>query len=185
MRAALRRAVRLTIDPGVEWQAVRSEDPEQRKVLAGFVLPMACIPATAWVLGSVLAEGGSAVEMARVAHRGGVAFFGAVVSICLLAVSMYVLAPLFVARRNWLRAFQVAAYSSAPVMLGGVLLVVPDFSYALLLPVLQSFYLQYLGVHCILEAKEGDAAEYVALGVVLLVVTSTLAGAFGAWAGVL
>ena len=43
-------------------------------------------------------------------------------------MSLYVLAPLFVAVRDWARAFQVAAYSSAPVLLGGVILVVPDIA---------------------------------------------------------
>jgi len=185
VRWALQRAVRLTFSPELEWQAIHREVPGQRSLLARFVLPMACVPALSWSIGLALSEGSTATDLGRAAHRGGVVFFGSLLSIFLLAASMYVLAPLFVPARDWARAFQVAAYSSAPVLLGGMLLLFPDIAYAILLPALQSFYLQYVGVHCILGAKEGEAAEYVALGIVLLVVTSTLAGAFGAWLGVL
>ncbi len=185
MRKALRRAVRLTLQPGAEWQAIRGEALNQRSLLTGFLLPMACIPALSWGLGLALSEGSSAAGLAQAAHRGGVVFFGSLLSVFLLAASMFVLAPLFVAARDWARAFQVAAYSSAPVLLGGILLLFPDIAYVMLLPALQSFFVQYVGVHRILGAKEGEAAEYVALGIVLLVVTSTLSGAFGSWLGLL
>ncbi|MCX7157788.1 MAG: Yip1 family protein [Proteobacteria bacterium] len=185
MKTALQRAVRLTFHPELEWQAIRSEAPDQGALLASFVLPMVCIPALSCGLGLAFHEGFSKTGLEQAAHRGSVTFFGSLLSIFLLGMSLYVLAPLFVAVRDWARAFQVAAYSSAPVLLGGVILVVPDIAYVMLLPALQSLYLQYVGVHRVMGVKEGEAAEYVALGIVLLVIASTLAGAFGAWLGIL
>ncbi len=69
-------------------------------------------------------------------------------------------------------------------MLSGVLLVLPMLSFATLLAVCHSFYLQYVGVNRVLGVKEGEAAEYVALVAVLLVVSSTLLGALASWVGI-
>ena len=185
MGRGFRRAVRLTLSPNAEWQAIRGEPFDQRSLLVSFVLPLACIPAVSLGLGLAWFGSPAVDGLAQVMHRGAVAYFGLLASTYLLAASMFVLAPLFVPGRSWALAFKLAAYSSAPVMLCGVLLVYPEFAYALILPALHCFYLQYAGAHLILGVKEDQAAEFVALGIVLLTVGSTLLGAFGAWLGIL
>lgn len=185
MNKAIRSALRLTFSPNAEWQAIRDDPPGPRGVIASFVLLLACIPAASLCLGLLLSGDARSIDLGWVAQRGAVAYFGTVLSILLLAASLFILAPLFAGGRNWARALQVAAYSSAPVLLAGLVLVVPALAYATLLAVVHSFYLQYVGVQRILGVKEGNAAEYVALGIVLLVVASTLLGAIGSRLGVL
>ena len=185
MNSALRRALRFLLSPDAEWRAIKDEIPDQRRILVSFVLPLASIPAVSWCLGLFLSAGASSIDFVWIAHRGLITYFGAVLSILLLAASMFVLAPLFTAGRDWPRALQVAAYSSSPVLLAGVVLVLPDLAFATLLAAFHSFFLQYVGVQQVLGAKEGEAAEYVALGIVLLIIASTLLGAFGSWLGLL
>lgn len=186
------RAVRLTVAPNEEWRTIRDEKPRARAILALFVLPLALIPAASWSLGLLLfgddgrsARNGVAFGIAQVVHGGLIAFFGVVLSICLCALSILVLAPLFSCLRDWRRALQVAAYSAAPVLIGGLVLILPDLVYTLILAFFHSLYLQYAGLQHVLAVKERDAAEYVALSTVLLMVFSTVMGALGGWLGVL
>ena len=185
MNGAVRRAARLTLSPDAEWQAICDEAPGGQRILASFVLPLACIPTISLCLGLLLFEQEKSIDLARIVHRGAVVYFGSLLSIILLAGSLYVLAPLFTARRTWTRVLQVAAYSSAPVMLAGFMLLWPALAFATLPAVIHGFYLIYVGVRHVLGVKEANAAEFVALVIVLLVIASTMLGALGSWLGVL
>lgn len=191
MTRALLRAVRLTVSPNDEWRTIGDEAPRARAIVALFVLPLALIPAVSWSLGLLLfgndAGGGrhGALGIAQIVHGGLIAFFGVVLSICLCAVSIVVLAPLFACVRDWPRALEVAAYSAAPVLIGGLVLVLPNLLSVMILAFFHSLYLQYGGLQHVLGVKERDAAEYVALSTVLLMVLSTTVGALGSWLGVL
>lgn len=182
---AVRLAVRLTVYPNAELKRIGQESPGQGRILKSFLLPLALIPALSWCLGLQLSGEAMQMDWIQIVHRGAVVYFGTLMTIYLLAASIYVLGPLFSVGRVWGRAFQVAAYSSAPLMLAGLVLVLPVLAFAMLVAACHSFYLQYVGVSSILGAKEEDAAEYVALVVVMLSVLSTLLGAFGSWLGVL
>jgi hypothetical protein len=48
-----------------------------------------------------------------------------------------------------------------------------------------SLFLQYAGVQHVLQIKERDAAEYVALNAMALMLLSTAIGALGGWLGIL
>lgn len=166
-------------------ELVAEELPDQRRILASFVLPLAGIPAVSWCLGLLLSGDGTLTGLAEIAHSAAVVYLGSLLSIYLLAASLFLLAPLFSVRRSWGRAFQVAAYGSAPVMFSGILLMAPVLVFATLLAVCHSFYLQYVGVSRVLGVREGDAAEYIALITVLMVLASTLLGALASALGVL
>lgn len=189
---ATRRAVRLVLSPDEEWRAIGDEAPELWSILGSFVLPLACIPAAGWTVklslfGGEGEQGGEAAAMgfAQVWQGGLTVWACSVLSVFVLAASIYVLAPLFLPTRDWPRALQVAAYSSAPVLLGGIILAVPEVAYLALLPVFQAFYVMYAGLKRVLGVKEDHAAEYVALSVVLLTIVTTLLGALGGALGML
>ena len=190
MLRALLRAVRLTVAPGKEWPKIRDEGPRVLPIIALFVLPLALIPAASWSLDLLLFgndAGGSHtdLDLIQIVWRGLITYFGVLLSIGLCAASITLLAPLFAGRRNWPRALQVAAYSAAPVLLSGLVLIVPNLAYVLILPFFHSLYLQYAGLQHVLGVRERDAAEYVALSSMLLMVFSTALGAFAGWLEIL
>lgn len=185
MVEALKAAVRLTLFPSLELGKVAGGSCDSWRLLRQFVLPLACIPALSWCLGLLLFSGDAPPALPLVVRSGAVVYVSTVISIYLLSASICLLARLFLPVRDWQRAFQVAALSAAPVMLSGVLLVVPNLAFATLLAVAHSFYLQYVGTIRVLGIPEGEAAEFVALVSVLFVSWSTLVGALGSALGLL
>ena len=153
MHRALLRAFRVTVFPGDEWRAIKDEAPRASAIITRFVLPLALIPAAGWGVGLLLFghAPGSGPDSAdagigQIVNGGLIAYFGVVLSICLCAVSIVALAPLFACMRDWSRALQVAAYSAAPVLIGGLVLVQPNLASILILAFFHSLYLQYAGL---------------------------------------
>lgn len=187
----LLRAVRLTVSPGDEWRTICEEEPRPRAIVAFFVLPLALIPAASWIAGLLLfgqdpdgGRGGTSMDIGQILRGGLAAYFGMVLSVCLCAASIVIVAPLFTGVRSWPRALQVAAYSAAPVLLGGLMLILPNLVFALIVPFFHGLYLQYAGLQHVLGVKERDAAEYVALSTMLLMALSTAVGALAMRAGI-
>lgn len=189
---AVRRALRLVVSPDAEWRALASEPADSRSPLVSFVLPLACIPAVAWCFNLSIfgGEGGHdggrvTIGLAQVLSGGLTVWIFSVLSVLVLATSVYLLAPLFVPGRDWPGALKVAAFSAAPVLLGGAILMIPDVTYTILLAVFHSFYLQYVGLQRVLAVKEDNAAECVALSIVIFTVATTALGALGGALGML
>ncbi len=191
MRRAFKRAVRITTSPGTEWDEVGKESPDQIRVLAYFILPLSSIPAVCWSIGLALSGEhhvpglDAAGWFPPLVLAGLRTLAGCVISVGSLAFALYALAPMFVDNRDWPRAVQVAAYSSSPVFLASVVLVLPDMAFSLMIAGLHALYLLYGGVGKVLGAKPGESAEYTALAIMLFLVISTFAGAFGAGIGAL
>ncbi|HSD40545.1 MAG TPA: Yip1 family protein [Burkholderiales bacterium] len=183
---ALRRALRLTLKPAAEWAAIAHEGPGARRLLFGYVVPLALLPAMAWMIGLALFPHDIVLleeELARytadfVLRAGVVTFAASVASVAGLAAALYALAPMYGAPHDWARAWTVAAYGSTPLFLGGILLVKPVLvGFVLLLALFQAGYLYVLGLQALGLVRPQQATECVAVALLLVVVVSGLTGA--------
>lgn len=180
----LRRAFRVTFAPEREWAAIARERPAAVSVFLVHVLPLAAIPAVAWMIG--LAVFGMELVMvgepirrpgpAAILHAGLVTYLGSIVSVAMLAGAFALLAPMYGGRRDWGGAWTVAAYGTTPVWLAGGMLLKPATVVAMLPVVLYCAYLYHRGLHVLGFARERQAAEYVAIAFLLVLAASTLVG---------
>ena len=181
----LRRACRLIVSPGREWTAIAADRESWVAVALRYVLPLAALPALAWMVGRMLFPTDLVTwESAPLAHApiaiaraGAIAFCGSIVWVALLAGAFSALAPMFGARRDWAQSWKVAAYGTTPVWVVGVLLVKPVLVGLLLVAMLHCSYLYYAGLQIVAGVKQGAAAEYVGVVLFLALVASTLLGA--------
>ncbi|MFO1362378.1 MAG: Yip1 family protein [Burkholderiales bacterium] len=189
----LGRAFRVTFAPEREWGAIARDRPAALGVLVGHVLPLAAIPAVAWMIG--LAAFGLELVLvgepirrpgpAAILHAGVVAYLGSIVSVALLAGAFALLAPMYGGRRDWGSAWTVAAFGSTPLWLAGVMLLKPAAFIAMLPVVLYVAYLYHRGLHALGLVRKRDAAECVAIAFLLLFAASTLLGGLLGRAGFL
>jgi len=191
MNSILRRAARIVAAPDQEWRSVQAEPARPLAVML-YVLLLSLIPAAGWSAGLWLfgnetdvGRGAQISGAGQIAYRGLVASAGFVLWVVLCAAAMVALARLFGGARDWARALQVAAYSATPVALAGLLLIQPNLLSVLIIAFFYSLYLQYLGAQHLLNVKERDAAEFVALNTMAVMLLSTLVGALGGWLGLL
>lgn len=159
-----------------------------------YILPMSVVPAVAWAIGLTLFPGDLAIRgetpvgvgsAAQVARAALVTFGGSVLSVGALAAAFFAVAPMYEVRRDWPSALSVAAYGTTPVWLAGCLLVKPILVAVAILGVVHACYLYFAGLQCVAGVKRGDAAEFVALAVLLSTITLVAAGALLGFMGVI
>lgn len=180
----LRRAFAVTFAPRREWASIARERPAPLAVLLGYVMPLAAIPALAWMVGLgvfglelvVLGEPIARPALAAILRAGLVTFLGSILSVVLLAGAFALVAPMYGARRDWRAAWTVAAYGTTPAWLFGAVLVKPLLVVAMVAVLLHCAYVYHDGLRAMGLAREGDAPEYVAIAVVLVFAASTLVG---------
>lgn len=189
----LRRAFRITVAPAQEWAAIARERPGGVRVLLLYVLPLAAIPAVAWMIG--LAVFGMELvmvgePMARpgpglILHSGLVTYLGSIASVAMLAAALGLLAPMYGGRRDWGGAWTVAAYGATPLWLAGAMLLKPALFVAMLPVMLYCAYVYHCGLCSFGFARTSEAAEYVAVAFLLVLAGSTLVGGLLGQLGVL
>ena len=184
----VRRAYRIVVRPRSEWDVIRSENRPWWSVLSGHVLPLAFLPAVGWAIGLTLTG-----KMPTDAGSVGSTFAGSVVltvllsllCVVLLALALYLLAPMYDVERHWDRTVTVAAYGTTPVLLAGVLLVMPIMVIASTVAMLHNFVLYYVGLQRVMGCRQSAAAEYLALSCLLAAIASGILGAVGGALGVI
>ena len=180
--AVFARAARLLRHPDTEWRVIAAEPPVPA-ALAGYLLPHACLITFSWMAGLAMfglfgarGEPATVLPAARIAHIGLVTFFGTLLTVALVAAAIWLIAPMYGVVRAWLRSLQVATYASTPLLLAGLLLLVPVLVLATVLAVVPALYHLHAGLRAGLGVKAGDATEYVAIVCLAVSVALTLVG---------
>lgn len=183
MPALLRRAFALIASPRREWSTIAAEPLGTAAVLLGYALPLALLPAVAWEIGLGvfgLAAFEGELQPARLDRSpltgAATTLVGSLICVGSLALALYAIAPLYDARRDWTRAWAVAAYGATPIWLAGLLLVQPVLILAVLVAALHACFLWSVGVQTVLAVRAGAAAECVAIALVIGTALTMLAG---------
>ena len=103
-------------------------------------------------------------------------YIATVTGIFVLAGAFWLLARLMAAAAVARRCFQVAAYGATPLLAASALLVSPVLAIACMASLPHVFYLYYLGVQQLLGVPGDEAAQFVAIALVVAVAASTLGG---------
>jgi len=107
------------------------------------------------------------------------------VCVASLALALFAIVPVYDVRRNWTRAWAVAAYGATPIWVAGALLVQPVLILAVLVATMHASFLWFLGVQALLQVPARAAAECVAIALLIGTVLTMLAGGFLSAAGML
>ena len=170
------RACRLVATPTAEWRAIAASLGEERRLLRVHVVVLSALFALAWSLGVAwvpLQPGATPSLIPSLT----VTFFLCVFAIMLLSLAIVLLLPMYERPRDWGRAWAVSAYSATPLLLCGMLLVVPILVITLVVALPYAGYLLYAGSQEVLGVRKGDAAEFAAAA---MVTASLLSMALGA-----
>jgi hypothetical protein len=156
----LKRVKSILLTPRLEWPVIAREKSEASVLFIRYVAVLALIPALARFVGTSLIGGyapiSSSLAGALVIYLSGFAVvYG-------LALIIDALAPRFGARKNFPAALKLAVYSTTPVWLAGVFLLVPGLSFLVMLG-LQGVYLLWLGLPILLQVPAEKALPYAAL----------------------
>lgn len=175
------RAFRLMASPDAQWQALGTACPPAAVVLRTHAIPLSLAPALGWGIGTYFFSVTAPGDPASAIRLGAGTFLLCLISIALYALAFNLVLPLYGGVRDWRRAYAVAAYASTPVLVSGVLLVLPALIVTGVIALIYALYLAHVGVQRLLGVARSDAAEFVAIASVLFAIGSSLLGALFGW----
>ena len=105
-----------------------------------------------------------------------ITYFASAFGVLMIAAAFWLLARMFAPGATLERCVQVAAFGTTPLFVASALLVMPVLAIVCVISLLHVFYLYYLGARELLGVPDEDAAQFVAIALVLAIVASTLGG---------
>jgi hypothetical protein len=164
-----RRATAMLFDPRAEWARIEQESGSgEAYVLSRYVAVMALVPAVFGFIGrsliGVIVPGGAVVHVPIFGGLFGAIFDYAMAcaTVLLLGLTIGLAAPLFGRRRDFGSAFKLAVYSSTPVWLAGIFLVLPGLHF-LTLTGCYGAYLLWLGLPRLMQAPQRRSHRFAVL----------------------
>jgi hypothetical protein len=121
----LQRARNIIMIPKTEWLVIAAEEPNTAEIFKGYVLPVALIPAIAYIIGIGVIGRGRMSSFSWGIAMGLIQFILAFVGVYLSAYVIAYLAPRFASQQDMGRAVQLVAYSYTPTWVAGILSLVP------------------------------------------------------------
>jgi hypothetical protein len=177
----------ILLTPKQEWSVIDGESASVGSLYAGYIIPLAAIPAIAGFIGlSVLGYNFMGTSM-RMSMSSGiqaaiVRYILSLASVYILALLIDALAPSFGGRKNSIAALKVATYSATAAWLAGVFAILPALSVLGILG-LYSLYLLYLGLPVLMKAPDDKALGYtvvvIVCAIVLFAVVAAITNRFG------
>ncbi len=132
------RVIGTLTNPSAEWARIEVEPGETVALLIGTVAPLALVPAVFGFVGAcvvgVIAPGKGEVR-APILDGLAAALFGYMASfavVLVLGLVITIAAPLFGGRRSFTRALNLAVYSTIPLWLAGVFMLLPGLRFLML-----------------------------------------------------
>lgn len=173
------RAQEIILKPKKVWGKIKGETISIKHLFTSYAAVLAVIPAAAYFIGwSLIGRSLAFHTHYRVPLISG--FVYAVLQYILILAGMYVvafiidaLAPSFNSKKDMTSAAKVAVFSCTPVLLAGVLGVIPPLSPLILIAALYSLYLFFIGLPILMETPKEKAVSYFAVVIVTAIVVLT------------
>jgi len=181
--SALRRIVRIVLQPKDEWDEIAHEDTSIDELIRRYILPLSLLAPVATVIGMKFFDAswdrdmGYRVPAQDIFAAGATTLFTSIASVFALAGIFVLIAPLYGSTRHFPTALKVATYGAVPVMLAGATLLLPMMAIIGLAGLAHSLVLYGLGAGRVLNVERAHLAEFVGISMTMLVLASTLAGA--------
>jgi len=184
----VQRAKNIIVTPKTEWPVIAAEEPNTAEIFKGYVLPLALIPAIAYVIGLGVIGMGRMSSFSWGIAMGLIQFILAFAGVYISAYVIAYLAPKFGSQQDLGRAVQLVAYSYTPAWVAGILSIVPALGVLGLVGGLYGLYLMYLGLPDIMQTPQDKVMAYLVVSIVAvivtywiitLVLTSIMLGVFG------
>lgn len=177
----IQRVINIITKPKQEWLVVNNEQPNTMKLIGGYALILALIPAvSAFVKYGIIGfsfMGYTSRSISSGIQMGLIQLLSAVIGVYLLAWVVDLLAPSFDSEKNFGRSLQLAVYSTTPQWVAGILLLLSaGLSMLIMLIGLYAIYLFAVGMPIIKKTPKEKVVGYVVVTIIALIVISIVIG---------
>jgi hypothetical protein len=179
MENLISRAKNMITQPKVTWDVIKTEETSISNLLAGYVFPLALIPAIAsfigyGFIGFNVGFFGQASSIEWGISQAITTFATAFVGIFISAWVISQLAKNFGTTVSLNDAIKLVAYSYTPSFLSGVFYLIPALTILTLIGDIYSLYVLYLGFQLITNVSEQQKTSYFLISLIAIIVVSVV-----------
>jgi len=178
----IQRIKDIILKPKETWPTIKAEAAGIGQVFTGYAMILAAIYPIFGLLGMVLIGHGYGPIGFKIPFVS--ALIWAIVWYVLTLVALYVyaliinaLAPSFGSTQNLTNAYKLAVYSSTPMFIAGILMIIPALGILVLLISLYSFYLLYVGLPIMMDTPKAKQVGYFVVILIIMIVVYFVIGA--------
>jgi hypothetical protein len=177
--ALVDRVKNILLSPRSEWQVIDAEPATVSSLYAGYIAPLAAIPAICQAIGMSLigisipfVGGHYRMPVMDAVIRGAVMYVLGLVGIYILAMIVDALAPTFNGTKSQIQALKVVAYSYTAAWVAGILSLIPALGLLGILAGLYSLYLLYLGLPVLMKSPPEKAVGYTLVVIIVGIIVT-------------
>ncbi len=182
------RVKNIILKPNEEWPVIAAEPETTGGLYSRYIAPLAAIPAIAQFIGMTLIGYSMLGVSIKLGFGQGlsqmiIGFVLTLITIYVLALIIEALAPTFDGQKDRMAALKLAAYSSTPGWVAGILQIIPALGMLVILAALYGIYLLYIGLPVLMKCPKDKAPVYTAAivgcAVVLAIIAAAVISSFG------
>ena len=172
----INRAKSILLTPKTEWSLIESEQTDIKTLTINYMLPLALIPAIAGFIGfGLIGQNVLGMHIGSAGYGLRYAIVNLVSTIGGAFLTAYIidlLAPSFGSEKNFLQSFKLVVYSYTPMMVAGILLIIPSLSILATLAGLYGLYLLYIGLQPLKKTPEDKKTSYFVVSLIVVILGS-------------
>ena len=172
----INRVKSILLTPKTEWSLIESEQTDVKTLTTNYMLPLALIPAIAGFIGfGLIGQNVLGMHIGSAGYGLRYAIVNLVSTIGGAFLTAYIidlLAPSFGSEKNFLQSFKLVVYSYTPMMVAGILLIIPSLSILATLAGLYGLYLLYIGLQPLKKTPEDKKTSYFVVSLIVVILGS-------------
>ncbi len=176
------RAKNILFNPKNEWEVIEKEDTPTEKIVTGYLLILALIPAIGnligyWLVGYRVAFMGYVSGSFSYGVRQGIlGFITPVIAVFVAAFVINMLADSFGSKKDFRRAMQLVTYSYTPALVAGIFMIIPSLSILATLAGIYGLYLLYIGIKPMMQTPDNKVTGYFVVSLIVMIAASLIIG---------
>ena len=177
----INRVKSILLTPKTEWPVIETEQTDVKTLTINYLLLLALIPAIAGFIGyGLIGQNVFGVHIGSAGYglrHAITSLIGTIGGAFLTAYIIDLLAPNFGSEKNFLKSFQLVVYSYTPMMVAGILLIIPTLGMLASLAGLYGLYLLYIGLQPMKKTPEDKKTSYFVVSLIIVILVSIVLSA--------
>ncbi len=178
----IERVKGIILSPKSEWEVISGENLTVAEMFGSFLFPLALIPAIAsfigyGLIGMDIPFAGHVGSFGLGIKQAAIQLISIIAGVFISAFVINALAPNFNAVKNFNKAFELVCYSYSPMMVFGLLLILPSLGIIVLIASVYGLYLLYIGLKPMMGVSEEKVTGYFVVSLIVIVVVSIVLSA--------
>jgi hypothetical protein len=170
----INRIKSILLTPKTEWTVIEPEETDPKTLTVSYLIPLALISAIATFIGfGLIGQTYFGVHVGSVGfglRHAIVSLVSTVGGAFLMAWIIDILAPNFGSEKNFKQSFKLVVYSYTPMLVAGILFIIPSLTVLVYLAGLYGLYIMYLGLQPLKKTPDDKKVTYFVVSLVVVLI---------------